>query len=117
MITGIDMKLLKNKKGQATIELALSLPFIIWLMYYTLNAYYTMHTAHVAQQYTAMNLNERLNHRSKLVADDFSNRAVTKDFMAVQYTDGENDVPKRKIVSGTIDIKARVGICKEPGCN
>ncbi len=111
------MKLYKNKKGQATIELALSLPFIIWLIYYTLNAFYTMHTAHVSQQYSEMNLNERLNHRSKMVVDDFDNKAVTKDFMAVRYTDGENNAPLRKIVSGRIEVKTKVGICKEPGCN
>lgn len=113
---GIDMKKC-NRKGQATIELALSLPFLIWLTYYTLNAYYTMHTAHVSQQYAAMNLNERMNHRSKLVADDFDKKPVTKDFMAVRFTDGENNSPVRKIISGRIEIKTKVGICKEPGCN
>ncbi len=113
----IKLKIIKSRnQGQATIELALSLPFLIWLAYYTLNAFYAMHTGHVAQQYAAMNLNERINHRSKMVADDFANKAVTKDYLAVRYTDGENNAPVRKIVSGRIEVKTKVGICKEPEC-
>jgi hypothetical protein len=106
----------KDTKGQSTIEMALALPIIITLIFYTINAYYSVHTAHVGQRYAAMGLYQRLNHRSKFVMDDVDGELHGKDFMAVQYSDTEGNPPERKILIGPIRINTTVGICREPGC-
>jgi hypothetical protein len=116
---GVDLKRNgKNRSGQATIEMAMALPIIITLIFYTINAYYSVHTAHVGQRYAAMNLYQRLNHRSKFVMDDLPGQEQlhNKTFMAVQYGDQEGNAPTRKILLGPIQINTTVGICREPGC-
>lgn len=106
-----------NKKGQAVIEMALSLPFIIWLIYYTINSYYALRTAQVGQKYAAMNLHQRLDHRAIFVVDGVERQLATKNFLAVQYQNAEGGTtPKRKIVRGPINIETIVGICREPEC-
>jgi len=109
------LKQSKNK-GQATIELALSLPFLIWLIFYTINSFHTLHTSHVGQKYAAMSLYERTANRAKFVVDDRDNRIHNREFMAVQYTDTSGRSPKRKILSGPSEVNTIVGICREPGC-
>ena len=107
----------RRSSGQATIELALSLPFLIWLIAYTFNAYYMMHTSHVGQKYAAMNLYKRLNNRAQFVMDDVDGGAPhNKQFMAVRYVDGSGDIPKRRIMFAPREIDNIVGICREPGC-
>lgn len=110
----------KKNKGQAAVEVALSLPFLIWLLYYTINGFYTIHTAHTAQKYAAMNLWQRVNHRSKFVMDDFENnragRLHNREFMGVRYTEPDGTLPRRKIIRGPVPIFNIVGICREPGC-
>ena len=110
-------KLLKNQGGQAAIEMALSLPFLIWLMYYTINAFYMIHSSHVAQKYAAMGLYQRLDNRSKFVVDDVANTTFTRSFMAVRYMDPEGNQPTRKILIGPTRINNIIGICREPDCN
>jgi len=115
------LKPIKNSKGQAVVEMALSLPFLIWLIYYTINAYYSMRTAHVGQKYAALNLYQRADYRAKFLVDKVSDpagRLATRNFLAVQYQnfDGRN-TPKRKIVKGPISIETTVGICREPRCD
>jgi hypothetical protein len=113
------LKQLKNSKGQAAIEMALSLPFIIWLIYYTINAFYMIHSGHVAQKYAAMGLYQRLNNRAKYVVDDVANSTFNRGYMAVRYTEPEGDAPLRKILIGPNRINNIVGICRDPGdaCN
>lgn len=106
---------LKNNRGQATIETALSLPFIIWMIYYMFNAFYFIHSSHVGQKSADMNLNERLNYRAKFIMDDVDNRLHGQRFMSVQYLEGDG-FPKRKILFGPNEIRNTVGICREPGC-
>ncbi len=106
----------KRTRGQATIEMALSLPFIMWLIFYTINAFYAIHTAHVAQKYAAMNLWQRVNNRSKFVMDDVSRQLHNREFMAVKYNDSDGVAPRRRINAGTFPILNVVGICREPGC-
>jgi hypothetical protein len=106
----------RGQSGQATIELALALPFLIWLIFYTINAYHSLHTAHVGQKYAAMSLYERTANRAKIVVDDRENRLHGREFMAVQYIDAGGGAPKRKIVVGPAEVNAVVGICREPGC-
>lgn len=114
MLTSKSKKL---SKGQAVVEMALSLPFLIWLIYYTLNAFYTIHSSHIAQKYAAMNLYQRLNNRSKITVDDVSNTVVSSERMAVQYVEPEtNNPPERKIITGPNAVDNIVGICREPGC-
>ncbi len=106
-------------RGQATIELALSLPFLIWLISYTFNAYYMMHTSHVGQKYAAMHLYKSLNNRAQFVVDgaDPANPYVHgKKFMAIQYIDSSGEVPKRRILFAPRPITNVVGICREPDC-
>lgn len=108
---------LKNRKGQAVVEMAISLPFIIWLLYYTINSYYSMRTAHVGQKYAAMNLHQRLDYRANFVVDGVDRTLANRNFLAVQYqSQDERNTPKRKIVRGPISIETTVGICREPGC-
>lgn len=106
-----------NQKGQAAIEMALFLPFLIWLMYYTLNAFFSIHTAHVGQKYAAMNMYERLNNRAQFVVDDVATSLTARNFIAVQYTDVEGNLPTRKILLGPTRINTSIGICREPSCN
>ncbi len=106
----------RNNKGQATIELALSLPFLIWLIFYAINAFHSLHTSHIGQKYAAMSLYERTSNRAKIVVDDRENRAHGREFMAVQYLDANGATPKRKILVGPSEVNAVVGICREPAC-
>lgn len=112
---------LKNRKGQAVVEMAISLPFLIWLIYYTINAYYSMRTAQVGQKYAAMNLYQRTDYRANFVVDkvaDPNGRLAARNFLAVQYQNAnERNTPKRKIVKGPISIETTVGICREPRCD
>jgi len=103
-------------QGQAAIELALSLPWLIWLIFYTFNAFHMSHTAHIAQKYSAMSLWERIAYRSKFVVDDVQNQLHNREFMAVEYVGPDGRPVKRKIVLGPSEIKAIVGICREPNC-
>ena len=104
----------KNQRGQAAIELALALPFLIWLIFYTFNAFYMLHTAHVAQKYAAMSLYDRMANRAKFVVDDVDGNLHNREFMAVQYTDSNGKPPTRKILAGPSVINTIVGICREP---
>ncbi len=113
---GARAKKRTGQRGQATIEMAMCLPIIITLIFYTINSYYSIHTAHVGQRYAAMNMYQRLNNRSKFVVDDVANLPTGKNFIAVKYGDRERNAPKRKILLGPIDINTTVGICREPGC-
>jgi len=114
----LKLKIIQSSRGQAVVEMALSLPFLIWLIYYTLNAFYTIHTSHIAQKYSAMNLYQRLNFRSKIAVDDIAAQPVSREFIAVEYREPDaNRVPQRKIIAGPNPVNNRVGICREPGCN
>lgn len=107
-----------RQRGQAVVEMALAMPFLIWLIYYTLNAFYTIHTSHIAQKYSAMNLYQRLSNRSKFVIDDVEQKVVGRKFMAVQYMEpGTNRPPQRKIIAGPNQVNNIVGICRERECN
>src|SRR5688572_3400872 len=110
----VDRKNKRSKRGQATIEMALSLPFLIWLLYYTINGFYTIHTAHVAQKYAAMNLWQRVDNRAKFVMDKLGG-LHNREFMAVRYTEPDGALPRRKINSGPVTIFNIVGLCREPG--
>lgn len=105
-----------GKGGQATIEMALTLPFLIWLISYTFNAYYMMHSAHVGQKYAAMHLYKRLNHRAQFVMDDVDNALHGKKFMAVQYVDESGELPKRRIMFAPREMDNVVGLCREADC-
>ena len=106
----------RREKGQAAIEMALALPFVLWLIFYTINGFYTLHTAHVAQKYAAMNLWQRVNNRSKFVMDDMAEQLHNREFMAVRYTETDGSLPRRRIVRGPVPIFNIIGICREPGC-
>jgi len=106
----------KKQRGQAAIEMALTLPFLIWLLYYTINGFYAMHTAHVAQKYAAMNLWQRVDNRAKYVMDDVANVLHNREYMAVEYTEPGGTLPRRRIVRGPVSIFNIVGLCREPGC-
>jgi hypothetical protein len=106
----------KSRRGQATIELAMSLPFLIWLIFYAINAFHTLHTAHVAQKYAAMSLYERTSNRAKFMVDDRENQVHGREFMAVQYMDANGGAPKRKILVGPSNVNVVVGVCREPAC-
>lgn len=108
---------IKNNRGQAAVEMAFSLPLLIWLTYYVINAYYSMHTNHVAQKYAAMGMYQRLNNRAQFAVDDVANSVVNRSFIAVQYTDVEGNVPLRKITIGPMRVINSAGICREPDCN
>jgi Flp pilus assembly protein TadG len=110
----------KKIRGQAAIEAALALPMLIYLLYYTLNAFQAIHTSHTGQKYAAMNLYQRLDNRSKFAVDDIAQQAFTKTFMAVQYTNVDQTLPGRRILlehQGAIRLNNVVGICREPMCN
>lgn len=106
-----------GKNGQAAIEMALSLPFLIWLIYYTINAFYSIHTAHVGQKYAAMGVYTRMDNRAKFIVDDVANEAVGVGYMAVQFMDENGNPPQRKILKGPTQINTTIGICREPDCN
>lgn len=106
--------------GQAAVEMAFALPFLIWLLYYTINAFHTIHTSHVAQRAAAMSLYQRLANRAKFEVDEVATTLHNKNFMAVRYTDPSGDAPKRKILLQTSNQPQAhnvIGICKEPSCN
>ncbi len=111
------LKRIQNRKGQAVIEMTMAMPFLIWLMYYTINAFYSVHSSHIAQKYAAMNMYQRLNNHSKFAVDDFEDRAFDREFIAVRYTDPDGKIPQRKILVGPNSVNNVVGICREPGCN
>jgi len=105
-----------NEKGQAAIETAFALPFLIWLLYYTLNAYHSLHTGHIAQKYAVMNLYQRLDNRAKFAVDQNANALIRRNYMAVQYTTDQGNLPRRRILlegSAGLQIDGKVGICKE----
>lgn len=114
----------KGERGQAAVEMALALPFLIWLVFYMINAFHTIHTAHIGQKYAAMSLWERIAYRSKFVCDDVGSGTPVfhhKEFMAVQYENDANSPgagkpPQRKIIFGPSTVHSVVGICREPGC-
>ena len=113
-----------NECGQAAIEMGLTLPLLIWLLYYTLNAFHTIHTGHVGQKYAAMNLYQRLDNQAKFSIDNYENQGRglqhRRDYMAVQYTEPDGRLPRRKIAldrSQPALINSIMGICKEPGCD
>lgn len=111
---------LTGERGQAAVEMAFALPFLIWLIYYTINAFHTIHTSHIAQKYAAMNLYQRLSNRSKFEVDEVAQKLHNKGYMAVRYTDPNGEAPKRKILLQTNNPPQAlnvVGVCKEPGCN
>lgn len=119
MTTAAKFKALNNK-GQAAIEMGLALPFMIFLLYYTVNAFHAMHTAHVGQRSAAMNMYERLGHRAQFAVDDKANRVFDRTFIAVQYTDQEGDIPRRRILLDSATPTRMlniIGICREPGCD
>lgn len=114
------MKRNKKNSGQAAIETALALPFLIYLFYYTLNAFHAIHTSHVGQKWAAMNLYTRLDNRAKFVVDGVANASFAREFMAVQYVDSQGAQPKRRVLidqAGGVPIYSVVGICREPACN
>lgn len=111
---------LKCKKGQAAIETALALPFLIFLLYWTLNSFHAIHTSHIAQKYAAMNMYQRLDNRAQFVVDGVEDRPIGKNFIAVQFMNQNGEAPKRRILLGTgfnVEVNSVVGICREPGCN
>ena len=110
------LKGVRGKSGQAAIEMALALPLLIWLLFYMVNAFYTIHTSHIAQKYAAMSLWSRVAYRSKFVVDDDQNVLHGKEFMAVQYEGTDGKPPERKIVTGPSEVHAVVGLCREPNC-
>lgn len=117
MLSSHSKKRHRNESGQAAVEMALALPFLIWLLFYMLNAFHTMHSSHIAQKYAAMSLWERIAYRSKFVVDDADNRFHGKEFMAVRFLDKDGrSLPARKIVVGPSRVNVVVGICREPGC-
>jgi hypothetical protein len=114
----------KNKRrgqgGQAAIEMGLTLPFLVFLLYYTLNSFYSIHTAHVGQKYAAMNVYERLDNRAQFAVDDVANQIIPRTFIGVQYTNEEGRAPRRRILltpNFPTEILTSVGICREPACN
>jgi len=114
------VKILKNNRGQAAIEMGLALPFIIFLLYYTINAFHSIHTAHVGQKYAAMSMYQRLGNRAQFAVDDVANRTFTRSFIAVEYQTPEGELPRRRILldsKSPTEIRSRVGICREPDCN
>jgi len=113
----------RGEKGQAVIEMSMSLPFLIWLIYYTIKAFHMLHTASIAQRYAAMSLWERVDNRAKFVIDDVDNngqgRLHGREFMAVRYMDvGSNQggFPMRGILDSNEMIISVIGVCREPGC-
>ena len=111
------IKKLLNRNGQAAIETGLALPFLIYLLYYTINAFHSIHTAHVGQKFAAMNLYQRLANRSKFSVDSLARDVHGREYMAVQYTDTGGASPRRRILlepQGPTQIINSVGICKDP---
>jgi len=117
MAAKFPFKRSRRTRGQAAIELALVLPFLIYLIFYMLNAYGAMHSAHVGLRYAAMNLYQRVNNRAQFAMDDLAGRIHNRGYMAVQYTEPDGRAPRRKIVVGPIQMQEVAGICREPRCN
>lgn len=122
IILKIGRKRRINNQGQAAIETGLSLSFIIFLLYYMMNGYHAMHTAHIGQKYSMMNLYQRLDNQSKFVIDQQQGELHGQTFMGVQYLDPDTGAaPRRRILLDRTtqpEIRSRVGICLEPagGC-
>ena len=113
-------KYLKSKSGQAAIETGLALPFLVFLLYYTINAFHMLHTAHVAQRYAAMSMYERLDNRAMFVVDDVAKTLIQRNFIGVKYLDDSGAAPVRRIILNSpqqANINNAVGICMEPSCN
>ncbi len=106
----------KTNRGQAAIELALFLPFVIWLLFYMLNAYNAIHSAQIGETYASMNLYQRLNNRAQFAVDDVAKQLHNRGFMADQYLDMNGNPPQRKIVAGPMQISSIAGVCREPDC-
>jgi Flp pilus assembly protein TadG len=106
----------RRNRGQAVIELALSLPFLILLIFFTFNSFHMLHTSHVAQRYAAMNVYQRIQNRTQFVFDDVANQEITRGFAAAQYMESDGNPPQRKIVRNLQKIQAAFGICRETGC-
>ncbi len=106
--------------AKAAIEMGLALPFMIYLLYYTVNAFHSMHTSHVGQRAAAMDMYQRLGFRAQFAVDDVADRTFDRTFIAVQYTDQDGNVPRRRIIldspQGTRMLNI-IGICREPGCD
>lgn len=115
-----NRKTRKKESGQAAIEMGLSMPFLVFLLYYTINAFHSIHTAHIGQKYAAMNVYERLDNRAQFAVDDVANQVIPKAFIGVQYTTAEGKAPRRRILLSPqfpTEILTTVGICREPACN
>lgn len=115
-------RIIGNTRGQAAIEMGFSLPLLIFMLYWTLNAFHTIHSSHIAQKHAATSMYQRLNNRAKFVVDDEANVLFDKQFIAVQYRDPNEPsrLPRRRILLSPltpIEINSIVGICREPGCN
>jgi len=113
------VRILKGRAGQAAIETALALPFLIWLVYYTINAFHAIHTSHVGQKYAAMNVYERVDNRAKFIVDQVGASVYTAEYLAVQYQDESGDIPQRRILLESKEPTRMlniIGICREPGC-
>lgn len=111
-------------RGQAAIETAFALPILVYLLYYTINAFNALHTAHVAQKNAAMNLYVRLQNRAQFAVDDGIDeggpRVVDKGFLAVQYRTDDGGLPTRRIfIESTTpaEIDTTIGVCREPQCD
>lgn len=110
-------KRINRERGQSTIELAVALPFLLWLIFYMFNAFYSIHTGHVGQRYAAMSVYSRLDHRAKFVIDgEEPGVDVGTEFMAVQHLDANGQLPTRKILKGPTQISTIIGICREANC-
>ncbi len=107
-----------REKGQAAIEIAFFLPFLIFLLFYVFNAFVAIHSAHIGQKYAAMNLGQRMRHRSKYIVDYVAGQVASKQFLAVEYQSENGGPPRRRIADagGQISINTNIGICREPRC-
>ncbi len=111
-------KTFRNERGQAAIEAALALPFLVFLLYYMVNTFHSIHTAHIGQKYAAMNLYQRLANRAQFSVDSLDGEVHGREFMAVEFLDADGSEPKRRIISergGGATIRTYVGICKDAG--
>ncbi len=105
-----------SKSGQAVIEMALFMPFVLWLIYYIVNGFMMLHTAHESQKRAAHSLWMRVNLRSKFIMDDVAQQLHNRGFIAVQYMDADGNPPKRRIVGTPLQLSNIIGVCREPDC-
>ena len=117
-ISVIDALRRGSQRGQAAIEIAFFMPFFILLLLYIFNAFLSIHSAHIGQKYAAMNLGQRMRHRSKYIVDYVAGQVVQKQFLAVEYQSETGGAPRRRIADagGQISINTNIGICREPRC-